>query len=162
MAVRLLIPYHMIKKQIPGSSVSVDVSRRTRKSKFFHQINAGINWTVFEKERQQVCKRSVQDAAGRPAYHPLALSKMMLLQTRYHLSDMGVEDMVNDTLWANAFCGLRAEDTTPDHSTRSRFRSELSDGSLTDSAKLYNELLGRGRHKIERVFGSIKRWLGGL
>ena len=31
------------------------------------------------------------------------------------------------TLSANAFCGLRVEDTVPDHSTLSRFRSELSE-----------------------------------
>ena len=117
----------MIKKQISGSSVSVDVSRRTRKSKFLHQINTLIDWTVFEKELYKVCKRAIADAAGRPAYHPLVLFKMMLLQTWYNLSDMGVEDMVNDTFSANAFCGLRVEDTVPDHSTLSRFRSELTE-----------------------------------
>ena len=58
------------------------------------------------------------DAAGRPAYNPLVLFKMMLLQTWYNLSDMGVEDMVNETLPANAFCGLRVEDTVPDHIVR--------------------------------------------
>lgn len=63
----------MIKKQIPGSFVSVDVSRRTRKSKFFHQINAVIDWTVFEKALYKVFKRSIEDAAGRPAYNPLVL-----------------------------------------------------------------------------------------
>jgi len=89
----------MIKKQVPGSFASVDVSRRTRKSKCFHQVNAVIDWTVFEKERHKVCKRSVQDAAGRPTYHPVVLFKRMLLQTWHHLSDMGVEDMVNDTLY---------------------------------------------------------------
>jgi transposase, IS5 family len=115
----------MIKKQLPGSFVSVDVSRRTRKSRFFHQINALIDWTVFEKELYKVCKRSISDAVGRPAYIPLLLGKMMLLQTWYNLSDMGVEDMVNGTLSANAFCGLRVEDTVPDHSTLSRFGSEL-------------------------------------
>lgn len=117
----------MIKKRIPGSFVSVDVTRRTRRSKFLQQISTVIDWTVFEKELRKVCKRSIQDASGRPAYNPLVLFKMMLLQTWYNLSDMGVEDMVNDTLSANAFCGLRVEDTVPDHSTLSRFRSELSE-----------------------------------
>ena len=117
----------MIKKRIPGSCVSVDVSRRTRRSKFLQQIDTLIDWTLFEKELHKVCKRSIQHAAGRPAYHPLVLFKMMLLQTWYNLSDMGVEDMVNDTLSANAFCALPVEDTVPDHSTLSRFRSELSE-----------------------------------
>jgi transposase, IS5 family len=120
LTINLLTPQPMIKKQLPGSFVSVDVSRRTRKSRFLHQINTLIDWAVFEKELDKVCKRSVEDAAGRPAYNPLVLFKMMLLQTWYNLSELGVEDMVNDTLSANAFCGLRVEDTVPDHSTLSR------------------------------------------
>jgi transposase, IS5 family len=52
---------------------------------------------------------------------------MMMLQTWYDLSDMGVEDMVHDTCLSDAFCGLRLEDTAPDHRTLSRFRSELSE-----------------------------------
>jgi hypothetical protein len=56
----------MIKKRVPGSFASVDVSRRTRKSKFSHQINAVIDWTVFEKELYKVCNRSLEDAASLP------------------------------------------------------------------------------------------------
>ena len=136
----------MIKKRIPGSFVSVDVSRRTRRSKFLQQIDALIDWAVFEKELYKVCKRSLQDAAGRPAYNPIVLFKMMLLQTWYNLSDMGVEDMVNDTLSANAFCELRVEDTVPDHSTLSRFRSELSEKRAMNRllTKLNNQLEHHG------------------
>ena len=134
----------MIKKQVPGSFVSVDVTRRTRKSKFFHQIDTIVDWTMLDKELQKVCKRSINDAAGRPAYSPLVLFKMMLLQTWYNLSDMGVEDMVNEHLSANAFCGLRVEDTVPDHSTLSRFRSELSE------KKAMNRLLSKFHVQLER------------
>ena len=110
----------MIKRQLPGSFVGVDVSRRMRKSEFFHQLNAVIDWAVFERARYKVCNRSIQDAAGRTAYHPLALFNW------YHLSGMGAEEMVNDTTSANAFGGLRVEDTMPDHSTFSHFRNALS------------------------------------
>jgi len=33
---------------------------------------------------------------------------------------------------------------------------------LASWAKRYNQLVGKVRYKIERVFGSIKRWFGGL
>jgi IS5 family transposase len=33
---------------------------------------------------------------------------------------------------------------------------------LTRWAKRYDKLAGRDRYKIERVFGRIKRWFGGL
>ena len=75
---------------------------------------------------------------------PLVLFKMMLLKTWYNLSDMGVEDMVNDTFSANAFCGLRVEDTVPDHSTLSRFRSELSE------KRAMNRLLKQLNAQLER------------
>jgi transposase, IS5 family len=61
-----------------------------------------IGWSVLEKALDKVGKRSLEDAAGRPAYYPLVLFKMMLLQTWYHLSDMGVADMVNGPLSAHA------------------------------------------------------------
>ena len=134
----------MIKKQAPGSFVSVDVTRRTRKSKFFQQIGTVINWSVFEHELCKVCKRSIQDAAGRPAYNPLVLFKMMLLQTWYNLYDMGVEDMGNENLASNAFCGLRVEDTILDRSTLSRFRSELSE------KRAMNRLLKQLNAQLER------------
>ena len=32
---------------------------------------------------------------------------------------------------------------------------------MPSAAKRYNKLVGQERYKIERVFGSIKRWFGG-
>jgi len=58
----------MIKNLLPGSFVRLDVNRRTRKSKFFYQIDALIDWAIFEKALHKVCKRSIKDAAGRSAY----------------------------------------------------------------------------------------------
>ena len=59
---------------------------------------------------------------------------------------MGVEAMVNDTFSANAFCGLRVEDTVPDHSTLSRFRSELVEKKAMHRllAKLNAQLANQG------------------
>ena len=103
--IQAINPHPIIKKQVLGRFVSVNISRRTSKRKSFHQISAVIDWAVFERERYKVCKRSIQDAVGRPAYHLLVLFKMRLLPTWHSPSNMGVEDMVNDTTSANAFCG---------------------------------------------------------
>lgn len=51
----------------------------------------------------------------------------MIPQTWYNLSNKGVEDMVNENLAVNTFCGLRVEDTVSDYNTLSRFRSELTE-----------------------------------
>lgn len=123
------------------------VAKRTRKNLFFKQINTLIDWKVIEKELLKICKRSRLDAAGRPAYNPVVLFKMMLLQTWYGLSDIGVEEMVNDSLSAMEFCGLILEDDVPDHSTLSRFRKELTGKKSMDRMlrKINNQL---EQHKV--------------
>lgn len=121
-----------LKKQIPMSWAGNYVDARLKKNTFLKQINIIIDWAPIEKELLKVCKRSLVDAAGRPAYNPVVLFKMMLLQTWYNLSDEGVEDMVNDSLSAMTFCNFEIEDTTPDHSTISRFRKELTEKKAMD------------------------------
>jgi len=41
-------------------------------------------------------------------------------------------------------------------------KASTSNKPLARWAKRYNQLVGKVRYKIERVFGSIKRWFGGL
>jgi IS5 family transposase len=93
-----------------------------------------IDWEKLEKEINKIYKRG-KSVDGRPSYPGILLFKMQLLQNWYQLSDMGVEDFVNDSISAMHFCGLQIEDDVPDHSTLSRFRSELV------TKKAYDRLL---------------------
>ena len=52
------------------------------------------------------------------------------------LSDYGVEELVNDSLSASAFCNLALEDDVPDHSILSRFRSYMTKCSAFDQLLL--------------------------
>jgi len=108
------------------------VEKRTRRNRFFKQINTLVDWHAFEKELLKISKRGAANAVGNASYSPLILFKMMLLQTWYGLSDPGVEDMVNENLSAMRFCGLQLEDDVPDHSTLSRFRKELTEKKAMD------------------------------
>ena len=121
------------------------VERRTRKGTFLHQINEIIDWTPIEKEINKVYKKG-KSVDGRPSYPGILLFKMQLLQIWYQLSDPGVEDLVNDSLSAMRFCGLDLEDDVPDHSTLSRFRSELVAKKAYDRLlrKINNQLKQRG------------------
>lgn len=123
----------MLKRETESSFVYIDVKRRTKKKEFFTQINILINWTKISQTLNKKIKRAGSDAYGRPAHHPIVLFKMMLIQTWYKLSDEGVEEMINDSLSANEFCGLKIEDQVPDHSTLSRFRKELTEVGLMDT-----------------------------
>ncbi|MDR2585554.1 MAG: IS5 family transposase, partial [Prevotellaceae bacterium] len=102
------------------------VERRIRKNTFFKQINTLIDWTEIEKEITKVYKRG-HSVDGRPAYRGLLLFKMLLIGIWYDLSDEKVEESVNDSLSMMRFCDLEIEDSVPDHSVLSRFRTELTE-----------------------------------
>lgn len=121
----------------------VYIERRTRKNTFLRQIDQIINWVPIEKEINKIYTKGFS-ADGRPSYPGLLLFKMQLLQTWYNLSDPGVEDYVNDSLGAMRFCGLQLEDQVPDHSTLSRFRSELV------GKKSYDRLLRKFNDQLKQ------------
>jgi transposase, IS5 family len=54
---------------------------------------------------------------GAPAYPPLTMFKIVLLQQWYGLSDPGAEEAVRDRLSFRRFCGIPLDQETPDHSS---------------------------------------------
>jgi IS5 family transposase len=107
------------------------VERRIRKNTFFKQINVLVNWKEIEKEITKVYKRG-HSVDGRPAYNGLLLFKMLLIGIWYDLSNEKVEESVNENLSMMRFCDLDIEDSVPDHSVLSRFRSELTEKKAFD------------------------------
>jgi IS5 family transposase len=69
-----------------------------------------------------------------------------LLQQWYRLSDPGLEEALSDRLSFRRFVGLALADPVPDHSTLSRFRSELTRRGLAETllAELNRQLDARG------------------
>lgn len=104
---------------------SVDVNRRIRKNSFLPQMSFVLNWNDIENLILKYYNKG-KSVDGRPSYSGLLLFKMLLLEYWYNLSDVQVEEMVNENLSAMVFCGLDLEDEVPDNSTISRFRSTLS------------------------------------
>lgn len=70
---------------------------------------------------------------GRPSYPPLVLLKVLLLQGWYGLSDPAMEEALGDRLSFRRFVGLGLEETVPDHSTISRFRTLLAGQGLAEA-----------------------------
>lgn len=69
---------------------------------------------------------------GRPAYPPLVLFKVLLLESWYGLSDPAMEEALGDRLSFRRFCGLGLDARVPDHSTISRFRTLLAERGFAD------------------------------
>ena len=90
---------------------------------------------------------------------------MLLLGIWYDLSDRDVEDMVNENLSAMVFCDLKLEDTVPDHSVLSRFRSELSSKnsfegllvSFNNQLKSKGVMVKQGKAKVDATLTDSPR-----
>jgi IS5 family transposase len=85
------------------------------------RIGSLVDWAAFERLLGEVYAAPV----GRPSYGPVVLMRCALLQQWYGLSDPGLEEALSDRLSFRRFVGLALADPVPDHSTLSRFRSEL-------------------------------------
>lgn len=135
------------------SFADMAVSKRKVKSEFFGQIDKIMEWRAISN---LINKHYVKGASatGKPAYEGLLLFKMCLLQTWYGLSDYEIEAQLNDSLSFSKFCGLSLEQSAPDHSTLSRFRSEMTKvGAFEKLFKLMNKQLEQ--HKIIVKKGAI-------
>ena len=106
------------------------------------RIDAALDW-----ERIGAVVEGVHAAPrGRPAYPPLTMLKVMLLQQWYAASDPAIEEALRDRISFRRFAGLGWGDGAPDHSTISRFRKQLTRRGL--AARVFAEL---GRQLEERA-----------
>ena len=98
------------------------------------RLHGLVKWYRFEK--LLACLR--EGGPGRPAYPPLLMFKLLLLQSLYGLSDAEMEEAIGDRLSFRRFAGLSLTDAVPDHSTICRFRNLLIERALLE--KLFAEL----------------------
>jgi transposase len=98
------------------------------------RIDGLVKWYRLEKILANL--RSAK--TGRPAYPPLVLLKVLLLQSWHDLSDIGIEEALCDRLSFRRFCGFGLDDMTPDATTISRFRCDLAAAGLSE--KLFREI----------------------
>lgn len=94
---------------------------------------------LIDWKRIEHLLRHVHSATkGEPAWHPVIMFKVLLLQKIYSLSDPKMEKQLARDLLFRRFAGLSLTDDTPDHSTIWRFHKKLAGEQLAD--KLFNEI----------------------
>jgi IS5 family transposase len=98
------------------------------------RLHGLVKWYRFEK----LLARLRGGGAGRPAYPPVQMFKVLLLQSLYGLSDAEMEEALGDRLSFRRFAGLTLTDAVPDHSTICRFRNLLVERALLE--RLFAEL----------------------
>jgi IS5 family transposase len=129
------------------------VEKRKIKQEFFNQVNIMVDWRLVSNIINKYYQKG-ESVVGRPSYDGLILFKMCLLQTWYGLSDYEVEDRVNDSISFSRFVGISLDDSVPDHSVVSRFRTEMTEKGVYEKLfKALNKQLEK--HKIIVKKGAI-------
>jgi len=132
----------MYKKQQGQLTFSEHILYQKLPEDILAKINSLINWKPFEKILAKLHPSSV----GRPAYDPLLMLKILIIQQIYGHSDPEMEIMLYGNLFYRRFLGFSATDPVPDYSTISRFRTSLESMNLYRACfeELMRQLAERG------------------
>ena len=120
---------------------------------FLVQLNEAIPWQRFTYKLVKYYRGKGKE--GRPPWDPVVVLKMLLVAYLYHLSERQVEEVAKFNLPVKYFLGLAADESPPDHSTLTAFKSRLlENGRVTAFEKLLVEVVSIAREQGIR-FGSI-------
>lgn len=120
-----------------GQTSFADAFVQGGKNPRLDRIAGLIDWSRVEGLLEGV----YSSGTGRPAYPPLMLLKVLLLESWYGLSDPAMEEALGDRLSFRRFVGLSLEEAVPDHSTISRFRTLLTERGLAE--RLFTQVTGQ-------------------
>jgi len=91
-------------------------------------VHSIINWQDIEFKLSDL----YASKAGKPAFAPLMMFKILLLQSWYNLSDEGMEKQLARDLLFRRFVDISLDEAVPDHSTIWRFRNILQTEQLLE------------------------------
>ncbi len=100
------------------------------KNKFLENVNKVIDFKKLEELLKKELPKETE--LGTSSYSYIILLKILLLETWYNLSDVGIEEQLNDRISFINFLGLSIKSNIPDHSTISRFRAKLLKKNLME------------------------------
>jgi transposase, IS5 family len=125
-----------------GGFLDLAVSQLKKAKSFLEDVDRFVDWRPIEKLLKKELRRN-QDAIGNPAYPPLAMFKVLLLQRWWNLSDQGMDDALSDRISFRRFAGFSFGYDTPDSTTICRFRNHLAQRGLEE------KLFGIINHQLQ-------------
>jgi IS5 family transposase len=97
------------------------------------RLNQVVNWETFSGILLNAMQsKERKGAGGRPAYNPILMFKILILQRLYNLSDDQTEFQINDRLSFMRFLGLGLSDKVPDAKTIWLFRETLKNSGAAE------------------------------
>ena len=109
-------------------------------------LGAVMDWTVFLPVLARLPSPAPKAPGGRPAYEPLMMFKILVIQSLYGLSDEQTQFQILDRRSFHHFLGLSEADGVPDQNTIREFREKLTQAELFDElfAAFHQRLADRG------------------
>ena len=118
-----------------GGFADMAVASRKQPKTFLDDVNRIVDWKPIESFLKKKLRRH-KDAVGNPAYPPLGMFKILLLQRWHDLSDHKAAEAMADRISFCRFAGFSLDHESPDASTICRFRNHLQERGLLD--KMFN------------------------
>jgi transposase, IS5 family len=88
-------------------------------------VKALVDFEMFPPALEAAVPRGARSKGGRPAFDPVLMFKVMILQAMHALSDERCEYLIKDRLSFMRFLGLGLVDPVPDANTIWTFREAL-------------------------------------
>jgi IS5 family transposase len=102
------------------------LSELSAKGDDLERLNAIIDFDLFRPDLARAVPRADRSKGGRPAFDPVFMFKVLVLQACYSLSDERTEFLIKDRLSFMRFLGLGLADPVPDANTIWSFREALT------------------------------------
>jgi IS5 family transposase len=93
-------------------------------------LDAVMDWTIFVPVLARLPRAEPKAPGGRPAYAPLVIFKILVIQSLYGLSDEPAQFQILDRRSFHHFLGLSEADPVPDQNTIREFREKLTQAEL--------------------------------
>jgi IS5 family transposase len=96
-------------------------------------LNAVMDWDIFVPTLDRIPRAEPKGPGGRPAYHPLTMFKILVMQSLYGLSDEQTQFQILDRRSFHHFLSFSEADRVPDQNTIREFREKLTKAGLFDA-----------------------------
>jgi IS5 family transposase len=124
----------MLKEGMPAPTFAeVAMENRLDPKEPLLKLRDAVNWKPLENKLAKLYSKGI----GRPAYAPLVLFRILLLQRWYDLSDPAMAKQLRYNYLFLKFAGLSLEASAPDETTLVVFRRRLSDAGIDEWAFSY-------------------------
>lgn len=116
------------------------------------KLNAVIDWEFFREDLEAALAYSEGDRGGRPAFDPVFMFKVLVLQKYHALSEEETEFQILDRMSFQRFLGIGAADKVPDKNTIWLFKERLGEAGVKALFEAFDEFL----HEVGIVAGRGK------